>query len=190
MKLVLQLVLSLILVTSYVPAQTAGGLEIGQAVPNFSLVNQNGHRMQLDDYKGKVVVVTFLFTRCPDPSKCPLLASKLEKLQDLTNKMEETRNRVQLVSISLDPKYDSPEVLKRYAQLHHARNWDFLTGKSRDVLKVASLFGEMYFDEKGSVVHNTRTCLLSPDLRLRKVFTDNQWKMSEMAGTIRELLKN
>ncbi|MBX3172391.1 MAG: SCO family protein [Candidatus Eremiobacteraeota bacterium] len=170
------------------PAQKMGGLEIGAAVPNFQLTNQDGATTRFTDYRGKVVIVSFLFTRCPDPSKCPMLSAKLGKVQELIGQMEEARHRVQILSITLDPKNDTPEVLKGYAQGHHADNWTFLTGKSNDILKVAGLFGEIYYDEKGTVVHNTRTSMIDPRGRLRRVFTDNDWKMSEMTGAIRQLL--
>lgn len=169
-------------------AQKAGGLEIGATVPNFQLTNQDDKATNFSDYRGKVVVVSFLFTQCPDPSKCPMLSSKLSKLQDLIQQMDEARNRVQLVSITLDPKHDTPEVLKAYAQGRKASNWTFLTGKSGDILKVAGLFGEMYYDENNTVIHNTRTSIVDSQQHLRRVFTDNDWKMSEMAGTIRQLL--
>ena len=171
-------------------AQKMGGLEIGAAVPNFQLVNQDGKSTSFKDYRGKVVIVSFLFTQCPDPSKCPMLSAKLSKLQEFIGQMDDVRSRVQLVSITLDPKHDTPEVLKAYAQGHQAANWTFLTGPNGEILKVAGLFGEIYYDDKGTIVHNTRTSLIDPQQRLRRVFTDNDWKMSEMAGTIRQLLED
>ena len=172
-------------------AQKMGGLEIGATVPNFQLTNQDGKATKLTDFRGKVVLVSFLFTQCPDPSKCPMLSAKLNKLQDLISQIDEAQNRVQLISITLDPKHDTPEVLKAYAQGHEhaASNWTFLTGKSMDILKVAGLFGELYYDEKGTVVHNTRTALLDKEQHLSRMFTDNDWKLSEMAMAIRQLLE-
>lgn len=168
-----------------------GELQMDAAVPDFQLTNQNGKATSLSDYKGKVVIVSFLFTQCPDPSKCPMLAGKLTKLGQLLNQMEDAQNRVQLLSITLDPKHDTPEVLKNYAQLHQAGpNWTFLTGQNSEINKIGGLFGEIYYDEKGTVVHNTRTSLIDPQQRLRRVFTNNDWKMSEMAGAIRQLLDN
>ncbi|MBN9418798.1 MAG: SCO family protein [Candidatus Eremiobacteraeota bacterium] len=167
-------------------AEKMGGLDIGAAVPNFQLTNQDNQATQFKAFRGKVVVLSFLFTQCPDPSKCPMLSAKLSKLQELTAQME--GNRVELVSITLDPKNDTPEVLKAYAQGHKAKNWTFLTGKPNDILKVAGLFGEMYYDERGTVVHNTRTSIIDTQGKLRRVFTDNDWKMTEMAGAIRQLL--
>jgi len=170
-------------------AQKMGGLEVGAVVPNFQLTNQDAKSTNLKDYRGKVVILSFLFTQCPDPSKCPMLSAKLSKLQEFLGQMDDVRSRVQLVSITLDPKHDTPEVLKAYAQGHQASNWTFLTGQNGDILKVAGLFGEIYYDEKGTIVHNTRTSLIDPQQRLRRVFTDNDWKMSGMAGTIRQLLE-
>jgi len=171
-------------------ADRLGGLQIGTKVPDFQLTSQDNKPTRLSDFRGKVVLVSFLFTQCPDPSKCPMLAGKLDKLQELIEQIEEAKDKVQLISITLDPKNDTPERLKAYAQgrEHASSNWTFLTGKGSDILKVASLFGEMYFDDKGTVVHNTRTVLIDTHLRVNQIYTNNDWKPGELAIRIRDLL--
>lgn len=181
----------LFLLTAWAWAQPTGStLKVGQKVPNFSLTDQNSKTVKLSDFKGKVVLITFLYTQCPYPDKCPMLAEKLSKTRDLLDQVEGAKNQVQMLSITLDPKRDTPENLKKYAQGYDqsATNWSFLTGKANDVAKVASLFGVIYYTEKGIIEHNMRTAVLDGEQRLRKLFTGNEWKPGEVAASVRDLI--
>lgn len=165
-------------------------LKVGSRVPNFTLVNQNSKPVSLYDFKGKVVVISFLYTTCPYPDKCPMLAEKLSKTRDLLDQVEGANGKVEVISITLDPKRDSPDNLKKYAQGHDEdANWAFLTGKPNDVAKVASQFGVIYYTEKGVIEHNMRTAVLDGDLKLRQLFTGNDWKPGELAALIRDLIR-
>lgn len=165
------------------------GLKVGQRVPDFQLVNQHGKAVKLSDFRGKVVLVTFLYTQCPFPDKCPMLAQKLDKTRDLMDQVEGAQGKFQVVSITLDPKRDTPENLKKYAQGHeNAPNWTFLTGKANDVAKVASLFGVIYYTEKGVIEHNMRTAVLDQEGKLARVYSGNDWKPGELAATVRDLV--
>ena len=97
------------------------------------MVNQNGDTVKLDDLKGKVLVVGYIYTHCPDI--CPFITSNMKKIQKLVNADPSLRSRVLFVSISFDPRRDKPEVLKEYATLYRVdtSNWIFLTG-DRDVI--------------------------------------------------------
>jgi protein SCO1/2 len=162
---------------------------MNKKVPNFTLTNQNNKAVSLYDFKGKVVLITFLYTQCPYPDKCPMLAEKLGKTADLIDQIEGAKDKVQVISITLDPKRDTPESLKKYAQGHDAsENWTFLTGKAKDVSKVASFFDVIYYTEKGVIEHNMRTIILDRDLKLVKVYKNNDWKPGELAAAIRDLV--
>ena len=165
-------------------------LKVGQKVPDFTLTNQESKQVKLSDFRGKVVLVTFLYTQCPFPDKCPMLATKLDKITDLIDSLEQGKDKVQVLSVTLDPKNDTPERLKAYAQ-GYDRNpgyWSFLTGAPNDVAKVASLFGVVYWTEKGIIEHNMRTALIDSKGKLYKIWSGNDWKAGEMTAVIRDLL--
>jgi protein SCO1/2 len=185
------LALSVLLLTCWAwAAPTGSTLKIGQKVPDFGLIDQHAKSVKLSDFKGKIVLITFLYTQCPYPDKCPMLAEKLSKTRDLLDQVEGAKNQFQVISITLDPKRDTPENLKKYAQGQDetATNWTFLTGKANDVAKVASLFGVIYYTEKGVIEHNMRTAVLDRDQKLRKLFTGNDWKPGEVAASVRDML--
>lgn len=170
-------------------SQPDGSLQIGQTCPNFTLTNQAGKQVDLKQFKGKVVVVTFLYTSCPFPEKCPMLAAKLKKLRDTLTQVEELRDRFHLLSITLDPKRDTPDALKAYAHGMDAdtNNWTFLTGKPATITKVAALFGMVYYTDKGVIDHNMRTGVLDGQQKLRLMLSGNEWKTGELAFRIRDL---
>lgn len=188
MKRILSLLVFLSLAAFADP--TGSTLKIGQKVPNFTLTNQLGKPVSLSDFKGKAVLITFLYTQCPFPEKCPMLAEKLGKTRDLLDQVDSAKGKFQVISITLDPKRDTPENLKKYAQGQDedTTNWSFLTGKASDVNKVASLFGVIYYTEKGVIDHNMRTAVLDQDQKLYKLFTGNDWKPGELASIIRDLV--
>lgn len=176
------------LVTLAASAQTAS--TVGQEVPDFILTDQDGKSVHLKDFRGKVVMVTFLYTRCPFPDKCPMIADKLGKTRALIDGIEGAREKFQVLSITIDPEYDTPERLKAYTQGNDKAfpNWAFLTGKPTDVAKVAALFGVVYWEEQGVIEHNLRTALIDQHGKLARVFPGSDWKAGEMAATVKALL--
>ena len=102
------------------------------AAPDFVLTSQNGDRVSLSDFRGKVVAVTFIFASCTDT--CPLLTAKMAEVQDELG--ADFGARIAFVSITTDPERDTPEVLKGYAEAFEANlaGWSFLTGERAAVL--------------------------------------------------------
>jgi protein SCO1/2 len=128
-------------------------------VPNFQLVNQNGQSFGSAELTGKIWIADFIFTSCPGP--CPMISSRMSELQKPLEKTD-----VHLVSVSVDPEKDTPEILRGYAELLHAQpgRWDFLTGSkpaiynlSRNGFKLAVNDGSA---EEGAPVHSTRFVLV------------------------------
>lgn len=136
------------------------------AVPGFQLSNQNGQPFGSAQLAGKIWIADFIYTTCPGP--CPMLSSRMSELQKPLEKTD-----VRLVSFSVDPQKDTPEVLRRYAEKLQAEpgRWDFLTGPksaiykiSHDGFKLAVSDGS---DAQGIPVHSTRMVLVDRHSQIR-----------------------
>ena len=124
------------------PVSAYNGIQLSYAsVGNFTLVDQNNSEYKLSDATEEIVVVSFFFTRCPDV--CPVITQNLKLVHDTLP--EELEDNVGFVAITLDPKYDTPEVLTEYMQLHGV-DWPHLTGPTEDVKEVWSKFA-IYAEE-------------------------------------------
>lgn len=129
------------------------------AVPNFSLVNQNGKNFGLADLRGKIWIADFIYTTCPGP--CPMISTRMSELEKPLQK-----TGVQLVSFSVDPENDTPRVLHEYAEKLNAspERWNFLTGPQREIYELSrngfKLGVSDGSDETGVPVHSTRFVLV------------------------------
>jgi protein SCO1 len=180
--------LALLFCVASVPA-IADNLTIGDKVPDFTLTNHNGTKTSLSDFRGRGVILSFLYTQCPDPQKCPMIRKKLSNLAELSDKIDETD--LQVLAITIDPKNDTPEVLKSYAQGFEKQhdNWLFLTGSEEDIARIAGAFGVLYWDEQGAVQHNMRTIFVDPDQIIQIVKSGSDWKPGQFAAEIVHSLK-
>lgn len=183
---------ALLLLLVLAPVWAEGVLKPGDAVPDFTLTDQNGAQVSFKSFRGKAVLLTFLYTRCPYPDKCPMIASKLSQLRVIADKMGDARNRFEIVAVSIDPKKDTPKVLKSYAS-HlggDPSGYTFLTGKPADIARVAGGFGVLYWDdEKGVIDHNLRTALIDTKGKVYTVLPGSDWKVDEVAARLKEILK-
>jgi protein SCO1/2 len=154
------------------------------------LTDQNGKPVRLSDYRGKAVVLTFIYTRCPLPNFCPLMSKNFQALQGRLAKA--MPGKCHLLSISIDPKFDSPEVLKGYAALYQAdeKYWTFATGSEEQINSVATLFGLVHEPEGGMISHNLRTALIGADGRLVHVWKSNVWTPYEVQRMLEESARN
>jgi protein SCO1/2 len=135
-------------------------------VPAFQLVNQNGQPFGSAQLNGKIWIADFIFTSCRGP--CPLISTRMSELQKPLEKTD-----VHLVSFSVDPETDTPEVLRGYAEKLQAdpKRWDFLTGPksaiyklSHDGFKLAVSDGS---EAEGVPVHSTRMALVDRHGQIR-----------------------
>lgn len=155
-------------------------LSVGDAVPAFALTTAEEARLNTADLAGKAWVVSFIYTRCPLPDYCPLLASRFQQLQ--APLQERYGDRVRLLSVSIDPEYDTPAVLRDYAARYAARpeTWTFATGDPDEIRRMAQAFGVYYEATGEEVVHNLVTALVGPDGRLKAVWRGNDWTVEEL----------
>lgn len=155
---------------------------------NFHLVDQDSQPVQLSDFRGKAVLVSYIFTRCPMPTMCPLVTSKMAQVQAAASKT--LKDKVVLVSISFDPAYDTPEVLKEYGERYGAdfSNWHFLTGDAAEIQAAAQDANVIYEDMgEGNFTHNMNTVLIAPDGTVRQRFHGSGWKTEEVIKGIRAI---
>jgi protein SCO1/2 len=162
-------------------------LGIGDALPDFELTDQSGQTFRRKDLLGKVVAIDFIYTRCPLPDVCPRLAANFAVLQ------RHFRSRIGtdllLISVTVDPDYDTPAVLAEYAKRWGAdpRGWRFLTG---DVSKIAPQLGEVYWTDEGSIGHNSTTSILDRKGKLAATVEGSSWRIDQVEQLIAHQLEN
>jgi protein SCO1/2 len=163
-------------------------LEPGEMTPDFALTDQNGKAFHLATFRGKAVLVTFIYTRCPLPNYCPLMTRNFSVLQE--NLTKEFAGRFHLISISFDPEHDTPEVMKSYAGLFTKddNSWTFASGNKEQITTVASQFGLVYLPEAGAFTHDLRTALIAPNGRLMHIWRSNVWTPDEIQQRVAEVL--
>ena len=161
----------------------------GDLLPDFTFTNQFGARFGTKEFKGHVFAITFLFTRCPFPNYCPRMADNFgaaqKKLLALTNAPADWH----LLTISFDPAFDTPEVLKNYAEFHGAdpQRWTFATGTLENITGISQQLGLTFWrDETGSFNHNLRTAVIGASGRVEKIFIGNDWAPEDLVA---EMLK-
>lgn len=163
-------------------------VDIGQPVPDFGLIDQNGHAFRLQELRGKAVVLTFIYTRCPLPNYCPLMSRNFASLQERFAK--DFPGKVQLLSISFDPRFDTPAMLKQYAAAFQKddKDWTFATGSPEQIDFVTGLFGLIQEPSNGFINHDLRTALIGPDGKLVHVWRSNVWTPYEVQRMVGETL--
>ena len=154
-------------------------LKAGEAVPDASFVDQDGKKVGFSAFKGSTLVVTFIYTRCPLPTFCPLMDRHFVSIQN-SLKNDPSLTNVHLVSISFDPITDTPPVLKKHARTLDAdlQRWTFLTGDRDDIDQFAARFGMSVTRAQNNpldITHTLRTAIVDADGKLVKVYTGNEW---------------
>jgi protein SCO1/2 len=178
------------------PSATSGFelLKPGEAVPDTTFVDQNGKRRTFKTFKGTPALVTFIYTKCPMPTFCPLMDQHFAAIQKKMKDDPALRGRVHLVSVSFDPINDTPPVLKEHAKKLGAdlNIWTFLTGDRDEIDKFAMRFGVSVARataDQRNITHNLRTAILDADGKLVKIYTGNQWTpdqaLADLAPVVR-----
>jgi len=170
------------------PGTTQRTPEKGDMVPDFALVNQDGKVIHLSNYRGKVLLVAFIYTRCPLPDFCPRMNENFRAVQKLLQDVPGAAERAEFLSISFDPEHDSPAVLKHYASLYKksapgekAFDWQFVVPSEKDLPELARFFGLVYRPEQSQIVHSLSTTVIGPDGKVEKWYSDNEWTPAEAA---------
>jgi protein SCO1 len=180
--------LAILIIALTPPAGPSRLADIGQA-PQTRLVDSAGRPFDLFKLRGKVVLVSFVYTTCN--GTCPATTEALVRIQRRLQEAKIWKNSVEFVSITLDPKRDSPEVLNRYAQLFRAdpAAWHFLTGDPTEVGAVIKAWGMwVKRDPTGALDHPSRIFLLDRQGREREIYNLGFLEAESVLGDVRELL--
>jgi protein SCO1/2 len=164
-------------------------LEPGQPVPDLTFTDQDDRTFMLAGVRGRAVALTFIYTRCPLPNFCPRMDRLFLAVQKEVAGRQDLRGRVQLVSVSFDPAFDTPAVLKQHAASIGADldSWRFVTADPGAIDSFATRFGVSIVRETNGtleITHNLRTAVIGPDGRLLKVFPGSDWTPQQVVAEL------
>lgn len=156
--------------------------ELGPAA-DFTLTDQDGRPFRMADQRGRVVLVNFLFTHCPDV--CPVFANKLSDLQAALGPLYP--DDVRFVSVTVDPETDTPEVLRGYAEAmaYDPRGWSFLTGEPAAVAEVARAYGVLMAKDAHQVRHSLLSTIVDRHGTMRVQYLGERFEPEELLADLR-----
>jgi protein SCO1/2 len=178
------------------PSATSGFelLKPGEAVPDATFVDQNGKRRAFKAFQGAPVLVTFIYTKCPMPTFCPLMDQHFATIQKKMKDDPALKGRAHLVSISFDPINDTPPALKAHAKKLGAdqSTWTFLTGDRDEIDKFAMRFGVSVAratTDQRDITHNLRTAIVDAGGKLVKVYIGNEWTPDQALADLAPIVR-
>jgi protein SCO1/2 len=170
------------------PSSAATVVEVGQPVPDFALTDQTGKDIHLSQFRGKVVALTFGYSRCPNPAYCFRLSNNLS----LVEKRFSARapHDLILLTIAIDPEHDQGETLRQYAAVWHADPalWHFLTGPLPDVKQVAGMFNMNFWRAEGLLTHSLHTVIIDRNGDLAANLEGNQFTPRQLGDLIQTVM--
>ncbi|MEN3338773.1 MAG: hypothetical protein V7647_2449 [Acidobacteriota bacterium] len=172
------------------PVRTMDVLDEGAAVPALTLTDESGQTRSIADWRGRVLAVTFVYTRCPLPDFCLRMDQNFAAVQRAALADPVLRDRLALLSITLDPEHDTPPVLAEYARHAGAdpRMWQFATGEPDAITAFARRFGVAVFRQDGDPTvwtHNLRTAVIKPDGTIATILNGNDWTPAALLDAAR-----
>jgi protein SCO1/2 len=165
-------------------------LKVGQAAPDFSLTDQNHEQVKLSQFAGRVVAITFVYTRCPFPNFCFRLTNNFARLRKrFAGKMG--RGLI-LLTITLDPVHDQPETLAEYGRTWNIdrKGWHLLTGPPAEVQKFCERFGVAFFPDEGQLIHSLHTLIIDRQGKLAANLEGNEFTTEQLGDLVESVLKS
>ena len=170
-------------------APPAKPLAAGEAVPDFTLVDQRRQRVSLSQFHGRVVAVNFIYTSCVLPQFCYRIANHFSVVR---NRFRDRLGRdLVLLTITFDPARDTPERLAQYADQWKAdaKSWHFLTGAAPDVERVCNMFGVDFFADEGLMSHSVRTAVIDRRGDVVANIEGNQYTAAQLGDLVEATLR-
>jgi protein SCO1 len=165
-------------------------LAVGERAPDFSLTDQAGKEIHLSQFAGKVVLLTFGYSRCPNPNYCFRLSNNLAQVEKRFR--DRAGSDLVLMTIVIDPEHDQGAALVNYAAVWKADPalWHFLTGSLPDIQKVAGMFGMNFWSDDGFVTHSLHTVILDRKGQLAANLEGNAFTAEELGDLVQTIMKN
>lgn len=164
-------------------------ISVGDPVPDFHLTDQDRHPVSLAELAGKVVALTFIYTRCPLPDYCVRLSNNFGLLE------KRFKNRLGhdliLLTVVIDPAHDQPDLLSSYAQTWKAdsRSWHFLTGSAAEVQQLCRRFDMRYYPDEALFVHSFHTIVIDRGGRLAANIEGNNFTAQQLGDLVNVMIK-
>jgi protein SCO1/2 len=170
------------------PVNTILPPQRGDEIPNFELLNQDNRRIKLSQYRGRPLLLTFVYTRCPLPEFCPRTSKNFSEIYREVQSSLPAAKKPHLLTISFDTDYDTPAVLRDYARRYmnpvSFENWEFATGTIEEIRKITTYFGLVYRKESDQIVHSMVTALIGPDGKLMHLYLRNEWTPKDVLADL------
>jgi protein SCO1/2 len=164
----------------------------GDAVPDFKLLNENGRTIHLGQFKGRVLLLTFIYTRCPLADFCVRMSRNFAEIDKALAADPALYKETHLLSISFDPKYDTPAVLKSYGGAYTGlytkekfEHWDFAVPPASELDAVTQFFNVGIQPIDGSLTHSLSTVLIGKDGKVAAWYPSNEWTPAEVLAAMK-----
>jgi protein SCO1/2 len=166
----------------------------GDAVPDFKLRNQDGKGIDLGQFHGKALLVTFIYTRCPLPDFCPRVTRNFAEIEKQVAATPGMAGKVHLLCVSFDPEHDTPERLRAYGAQYmgsDAKNafahWDFAAPNKEVLGEMAQFFDVGLTNEADeTITHTLSTTLIGPDGKVMRFYPGNEWTVEQVMADVKE----
>lgn len=166
----------------------------GDTVPNFTLLNQSGRTIDFAQFKGKALLITFIYTRCPLPDFCVRMSRNFADIDKALEADPAVYAKTHLLSISFDPAYDTPKVLRSYGGAYTGRytketftHWDFAAPSEKELPSITQFFnvGITPGDNK-TLNHSLSTVLIGKDGKVVAWYPSNEWKPEDVVAAMKK----
>jgi protein SCO1/2 len=170
----------------------------GDATPDFKLRNQDGRAIHLGQFKGKTLLMTFIYTRCPLPNFCPLVTRNFAAVNRQLAAIPALYAKTHLLCVSFDPEHDTPERLRAYGATYIGgdaksafAHWDFAAPSKPELLEMAKFFDlGLTHEADDSITHTLSTTLIGPDGKVFHFYPGNEWTAEQVLADVKQVSGN
>ena len=158
---------------------------VGEDLPSFALYDQTGEVVDISRYRGKYILLNFIYTRCPIATMCPAAINLMEAVQHDVGEVGRSEE-LELISITFDPEYDTPGVLREFAEVRgiDTSNYSFMTGPESAIKDLLRQFGVLAQVEGPLIQHTLATLLIDPQGRIIDRADGSQWDVEQFVRKI------